>query len=75
MIRDPDWGLTLAVGLGGVWVDGCARHADLDKLAEIITRIAGLAERLGPQLESLEINPLLVNGSQIEALDALITWR
>jgi succinyl-CoA synthetase beta subunit len=49
--------------------------ADLDKLAEIVTRIADLAQRLGPQLESLEINPLLVNGSQIEALDALITWR
>jgi acyl-CoA synthetase (NDP forming) len=108
MIRDPAWGLILAVGLGGVWVEVLSdsalllppvreadvRHAlgrlrgadlltgargtqpaDLDKLAEIVTRIADLAQRLGPQLESLEINPLLVNGSQIEALDALITWR
>jgi succinyl-CoA synthetase beta subunit len=44
-------------------------------VAEVVVRIAGLAERLGPQLESLEINPLLVNGSHVEALDALITWH
>jgi succinyl-CoA synthetase beta subunit len=108
IIRDPAWGLTLAVGLGGVWVETLkdsalllppvreadvrralgglraarlltgargTQPADLDKLAEVITRVAGLAERLAPQLESLEINPLLVNGSQIEALDSLITWR
>lgn len=108
IIRDPTWGPTLAVGLGGVWVEILkdsalllppvreadvrralnglraaklltgtrgTQPADLDKVAEVVTRIAGLAERLGPQLESLEINPLLVNGSQIEALDALITWR
>jgi acyl-CoA synthetase (NDP forming) len=107
-IRDPAWGLTVAVGLGGVWVEILkdsalllppvreadvrraliglraaklltgtrgTQPADLDKVSEIVTRIAGLAERLGPQLESLEINPLLVNGSQIEALDALITWH
>ena len=24
---------------------------------------------------SLEVNPLLVRGAQVEALDALITWR
>jgi ATP-grasp domain len=101
-------GLTLAVGLGGVWVEilkdsalllppvleadvrralgglraarlltGArgTRPADLDKVAEVVTRIADLAGRLGPRLESLEINPLLVDGSRIEALDALITWR
>ena len=27
------------------------------------------------RLEALEINPLLVRGSQVEALDALLTWR
>jgi succinyl-CoA synthetase beta subunit len=108
VIRDPAWGLTLAVGLGGVWVEilkdsalllppvreadvrrapgglraaklltGArgTRPADLDKVAEVVTRIADLAGRLGPGLESPEINPLLVDGSRIEALDALITWR
>ena len=30
---------------------------------------------LGSQLNALEINPLLVTGSQIEALDVLVNWR
>lgn len=107
-MRDPAWGLVLAVGLGGVWVevlkDSVLRllpvdaaevrralgelrgaklltgargtePADLDALAEVITRVADLAGALGDDLESLEINPLLVRGSRIEALDALVTWR
>ena len=49
--------------------------ADLDAVVEVVVSIARLAQRLGPELESLEINPLLVQGSQVEALDALITWR
>jgi acetate---CoA ligase (ADP-forming) len=49
--------------------------ADLDALTDVITRICALAEGLGDTLESLEINPLLVRGTRIEALDALITWR
>ncbi|MGI5230164.1 acetate--CoA ligase family protein [Actinoallomurus sp. CA-142502] len=108
VVRDPAWGLVLAVGLGGVWVevlkDSVLRllpvdaaevrralgelrgaklltgargtePADLDALAEVITRVADLAGALGDDLESLEINPLLVRGSHIEALDALVTWR
>ncbi|WP_329165177.1 acetate--CoA ligase family protein [Streptomyces sp. NBC_01717] len=108
VVRDPAWGLTMAVGLGGVWVevlrdsvlrllpvgaddirralgelrgarllDGArgTEPADLDKVAEVIARIAGLAAGLGPGLESLEVNPLLVQGSRVEALDALITWN
>jgi acyl-CoA synthetase (NDP forming) len=108
VVRDPAWGLTLAVGLGGVWVevlrdsvlrllpvgaddirralgelrgarllDGArgTEPADLDKVAEVIARIAELAHGLGPGLESLEVNPLLVQGSRVEALDALITWH
>lgn len=107
VVRDPAWGLTMAVGLGGVWVevlrdsvlrllpvgpddirralgelrgarllDGArgTEPADLDTVAEVIARIAGLAAGLGPGLESLEVNPLLVQGSRVEALDALITW-
>ncbi|GGS99471.1 acetate--CoA ligase family protein [Nonomuraea spiralis] len=107
VVRDPAWGLTLAVGLGGVWVEvlrdaalrvlpvdaaevrralselrGAAllngargtQPADLDAVADVVTGIAAFAESLGDNLESLEVNPLLVTGSHIEALDALITW-
>ncbi len=49
--------------------------ADLDAVADAIAAIAALAVRLGDRLEALEVNPLLVRGSQVEALDALITWR
>ncbi|TMR09792.1 acetate--CoA ligase family protein, partial [Nonomuraea zeae] len=108
LVRDPAWGLTLAVGLGGIWVEvlrdtalrvlpvdtaevrlalselrGTAllqgarggEPADLDAVAEVVARIAAFAETLGDELESLEINPLLVTGSRVEALDALVTWR
>jgi hypothetical protein len=49
--------------------------ADLDALADVIAGVGRLAEGLGDRMESLEINPLLVRGSRIEALDALVTWR
>ncbi len=49
--------------------------ADLDSLVEVVYRTSMLAQAMGDTLESLEINPLRVAGSQIEALDALITWR
>jgi acyl-CoA synthetase (NDP forming) len=49
--------------------------ADLDAVADAIAAAASLAGRLGDRLEALEINPLLVRGSQVEALDTLITWR
>lgn len=49
--------------------------ADLDRLAEVVYRTSMLAQSLGDRLESLEINPFRVDGAQIEALDALITWR
>jgi len=32
-------------------------------------------DALTDDLESLEINPLRVDGDQIEALDAVITWQ
>ncbi len=108
VVRDPSWGLTLAVGLGGIWVEALrdtalrvlpvdaaevrraldelrgtallrgargTEPADLDAVAEVVARVAALAESLGDDLESLEINPLLVRGSHVEALDALVTWR
>ncbi len=51
-----------------------AAPADLDALAAVITRVGDLALALGGDLESLEINPLRVDGTTIEALDAVVTW-
>ena len=48
--------------------------ADLDALAAVIARIGDLALALGGELESLEVNPLRVDGTAIEALDAVVTW-
>jgi hypothetical protein len=108
IVRDPAWGLMLAVGLGGIWVEVLqdaalrplpvsadevagalaglrgaavlrgargAPPADLPRVAAVIADIAAVAAGLGDRLESLEVNPLLVRGDQVEALDALITWR
>ena len=49
--------------------------ADLDRLVEVVYRTSRLAQALGDRLESLEINPFRVDGAQIEALDAVITWQ
>lgn len=108
VVRDPQWGPILAVGLGGIFVEvlqdsvlaplpvGPAEAAsmlsmlrgralfdgvrglppaDLGVLAEVIARVGALAQALGDDLESLEINPLHVRGARVEALDALVTWR
>ncbi|EWT06389.1 pimeloyl-CoA synthetase [Intrasporangium chromatireducens Q5-1] len=47
--------------------------ADEERLVEVIMALAQLAQGLGDQIESIEVNPLWVSGKQIEALDALIT--
>jgi acyl-CoA synthetase (NDP forming) len=46
--------------------------ADQRALCDVIVRIARLAESL--PLDTLEINPLRVDGSEIEVLDALAVW-
>lgn len=46
--------------------------ADLDTLAQAIVRIAHAAQCLGPKLEAMDVNPLWVRGSVVEALDALL---
>ncbi len=48
---------------------------DMHALSSIIHRISALALALGPQLSALEINPLWARETQIEALDALISWQ
>lgn len=48
---------------------------NLEHLADSIFRISQVAQRLRGHLETLEINPLLLHGSSIEVLDALITWK
>jgi acyl-CoA synthetase (NDP forming) len=107
VVRDAEWGPTLAVGFGGVWVhvadDTSLRllqvgetdvremlnelrgkallegargsvPADIDRLVQTIVEFARLAGRLGPELASIEINPLRVDGATIEALDAVVIW-
>jgi len=49
--------------------------ADLQAVAEAIVRIGEAALALGPDLAALEVNPLYVNGSHVEALDALAVWN
>ena len=108
VVQDAAWGLALAVGIGGIYVEilkdtslrvlpvtrddiqmmldelqGKAllqgargsKVADIDALVEVIYQISTLAVALQDNLESLEINPLRVDGSQIEALDVLVTWK
>ena len=105
--RDPSWGPTIAIGLGGVLVELLAdvviaplpvtradvvamlgrlrgarlldgyrgnAAANVDSLAQAIVAIGEAAVALGPNLASLEVNPLLVGGDRIEALDALVVW-
>ncbi len=50
-----------------------SKPADMDALVQTIVGVAQLAQALGDDLESLEINPLRVDGNQIEALDAVVT--
>ncbi|WP_269792283.1 acetate--CoA ligase family protein [Stenotrophomonas sp. Iso1] len=108
IVRDPQWGLVLAVGLGGIWVellkdtslrllpvtpddvltmlselrasrllDGYRGgiRVDRNEVAEVITRIGNAALALGPQLQSLEVNPLLATPGHVEALDGLTLWN
>jgi hypothetical protein len=49
--------------------------ANLDAVAAAIARIGDAAVALGDNLEALEVNPLWVRGSEVEALDALAVWR
>ncbi len=52
-----------------------AAASDLDKLADVIVRVGNAALALGPDLATLELNPVRVVGNEIEALDGLATYR
>jgi succinyl-CoA synthetase beta subunit len=49
--------------------------ADLHAVSKVVYHISELAHGLGPQLAALEINPLWIDGSQVEVLDVLIHWQ
>ena len=106
--RDPQWGLAMAIALGGIWVEALKDSTvrllpldraavvemfselkaatilrgfrgqpavDLDAVADIAVRIGEAALALGPQLASMEVNPLYVGPQgRIECLDALALW-
>jgi acetate---CoA ligase (ADP-forming) len=59
-------GLPLLQGARG------AQPANLDAIAEAIARLGDAALSLNGALRALEVNPLWVNGDQVEALDVLI---
>ena len=48
---------------------------NLDAVSDVVVRIARLAASLGDDLHTLEINPLRVEGTEVEVLDALAVWR
>lgn len=49
--------------------------ADIETLTTVILAIAACAMAQGPDLVALEVNPLWVRGSEVEALDALFVWN
>jgi acyl-CoA synthetase (NDP forming) len=59
-------GLPLLQGARG------AQPANLDAIAEAIARLGDAALSLNGALRALEVNPLWVDGDQVEALDVLI---
>lgn len=78
MSLTPAHARELLLGLRGAPLLQGARGnapADLDAVAEAVAGIGDLALAAAEDLESLEVNPLWVEGATVEALDALVTWR
>jgi acetate---CoA ligase (ADP-forming) len=42
---------------------------------DAVLAVADAAWRRRDQIEAIEVNPLLVDGAHVEALDALVEWR
>lgn len=51
------------------------RPADIERLAEVVAGVAAAATALGDGLQTIEINPLRVDGDRVEALDVLVVAR
>ena len=51
------------------------RPVDIDNLVSVVHHIAQLCEGLSDALDTLEVNPLRVDGDCVEVLDALALWR
>ncbi len=49
--------------------------ADWDRLIDVIWQITVAAQRLGDNLQALELNPVFVRGDEIEIGDALAIWN
>ncbi|MBJ7600537.1 MAG: acetate--CoA ligase family protein [Candidatus Dormibacteraeota bacterium] len=49
--------------------------ADLDALSNLISRFSALCVALGPWVSELEVNPLIVDASDIRAVDAVVVRR
>jgi acyl-CoA synthetase (NDP forming) len=64
--------LRMAPLFGGVRGEAAV---DLDQLARVIRLFADIAGSAGEQLMSMEVNPLRIRGTEVEALDALVEWR
>ena len=62
-------GLPLLQGARGT------QAADLDAVATAIAALGNAALSLGDSLGALEVNPLWVNGDQVEALDVLVVTQ
>jgi hypothetical protein len=48
---------------------------DRRAVATAVLALANAALALGPRLQTIELNPLWVNGSDVEALDVLVVTR
>ena len=75
-VDDADVRQMLSELRGSALLDGVrgSKPVDRDAVASVILGISRLAERLGDDLESLEVNPLRVEGLTIEALDGSVIW-
>jgi acyl-CoA synthetase (NDP forming) len=47
---------------------------DLDRVSAVVAQISAIALACGPSLSALEVNPLRVDGNEVEVLDALAIW-
>ncbi|MCY0895054.1 MAG: acetate--CoA ligase family protein [Alicyclobacillaceae bacterium] len=48
--------------------------ANMDNVVDVIYRLSLVAMNVSDSLQALEVNPLWVSGSAVEALDVLLTW-